>query len=171
MTKQGDHSTDERRSLAPTPLPDEAELYRRYEDFAARYFDGKLPPAHEVTIEWSNRLTSSAGRCSGPLKIIRLSTHYHRRFPEEIDVTLLHEMIHLLVPGHGPEFYRWMDHINARGGHVRRYAKERATPARHRWLYTCAGCGRKHPRRRRLPHGGRRHRCRGCNGKVRETRM
>lgn len=154
-----------------SPLPSEAELYRRYEKFSLDYFDGATPPVHEVTIEWSARLTSAAGKCYPSEKIIRLSTHYHAKFSEDVDATLLHEMIHLLVPNHGPEFYRWMERIKARGGKVERYAKERATPPVYRWAYTCSGCGNEVFRQRRLLHGGRRHRCRACYGTLRETKL
>lgn len=152
-------------------LPSEAELYRRYADFSMRYFDNETPNVADVTIEWSTRLTSAAGKCYPKLKIIRLSTHYHAKHVHEVDETLLHEMIHLLVPDHGPRFYAWMERIRARGGTVNRYSRERATPATYRWTYTCNGCGATGRRQRRLAHGGRRHRCRGCGGTLREASL
>src|SRR5690554_6941556 len=108
----------------PMQLPSEAVLYERYERFNRLYFDNRLPAREAVTIEWSHRMTSSAGRCYPQRRLIRLSTHYHARFPAEVDETLLHEMIHLLVPNHGPDFYAWMRRIRARGGVVNRYSKE-----------------------------------------------
>ncbi len=35
----------------------------------------------------------------------------------------------LVVPGHGREFYRWMERIRARGGRVERYCRERPLPS------------------------------------------
>lgn len=158
-------------SGAPILLPSESELYRRYKDFSIRYFDNATPAPEDVTIQWSTRLTSSAGKCYPKLNIIRLSTHYHAKFVDEVDETLLHEMIHLLVPNHGPRFYAWMEHIRARGGVVNRYSRERATPATYRWEYTCIGCGTKARRQRRLAYGGKRHRCRRCGGMLREAQL
>lgn len=152
-------------------LPSSAVLYERYQLFAQRYFDDQLPPAEEVTIQWSRRMTSAAGRCYPEQKLIRLSTHYHAKFPEEVDQTLLHEMIHLLVPNHGPAFYEWLRRIRERGGVVNRYSKERATPVRFRWIYTCPRCGATRRTQRRLAHGGKHHRCRRCRVGVKEKRM
>lgn len=152
-------------------LPSEAELRRRYDEFRRRYFDGATPPVEQVRVEWSHRLTSAAGRCYTKQKIIRLSTHYHLKFPEQVNPTLLHEMIHLLVPNHGPGFYEWLARIRARGGTVHRFATERATPKVHRWEYTCTGCGMEALRQRRLTKGGANHRCGRCGGALAERRL
>lgn len=161
----------EHSRAALTGLPSEAALYERYERFARLYFDHRLPPVEAVTIEWSRRMTSAAGRCYPQRKLIRLSTHYHMKFPDEVDGTLLHEMIHLLVPNHGPAFHAWIQLIRQRGGVVHRYSKERATPARFRWRYSCRRCGVARRTQRRLAHGGRFHRCRRCGGGVAEERL
>lgn len=152
------------------PLPSIEELQALYETYRQAYFDGRLPPVSDVTLEWSNRLTASAGLCKPQERIIRLSTHYHRKYPGEVGMTLLHEMIHLLVPGHGPAFRRWMEEIRRRGGRVARYARERATPRTIRWVYTCP-CGQVYPRSRRLPHGGQAYRCGRCRGRLTERRL
>ena len=147
-------------------MPTEAELAALYSSLRRRYFwagDGRgclLPPAGEVAIEWSTRLTASAGVCYPGKRLIRLSTHYHRRFPDEVESTLLHEMIHLIVPGHGPAFRAWIERIRSLGGSVNRFAREPARPPR--WVYVCPSCGSRFPRQRRLPGGGRRYRCRAC---------
>lgn len=157
----------------PNPLdglPSVERLQALYERYRQAYFDGQVPPVTEVQIEWSSRLTASAGLCKPQQRIIRLSTHYHRKHPDEVGMTLLHEMIHLLVPGHGPAFRQWMEEIGRRGGRVARYATERATPRAIRWVYTCR-CGQVYPRARRLPHGGRDHRCGRCRGRLAERRL
>lgn len=152
-------------------LPSVDELYQRYERFNRLYFENLLPRADDVTIEWSRRMTSAAGRCYTKRRIIRLSTHYHEKFPEEVDQTLLHEMIHLLVPNHGPLFHLWLRRIRERGGVVQRYSRERATPAKYRWEYTCRRCGAVRRTQRRLAHGGKYHRCRQCRVGVTEKRL
>ena len=150
-------------------LPPVASLQALYEHYRKTYFDDRVPPASVVRIEWSARLTASAGLCKPRQRIIRLSTHYHEKHPGEVGMTLLHEMIHLLVPGHGPAFRQWMAEIRRRGGHVARYASERATPREVRWVYTCR-CGQVYPRARRLPHGGQSYRCGRCRGRLTEQR-
>lgn len=150
----------------------ERELSELYAALRLKYFRDPagrplLPPPEAVRIEWSNRATASAGICYSKQRLIRLSTHYHARFPEEVEATLLHEMIHLLVPGHGPEFYRWMERIRALGGRVQRYAKERALPKKNvKWLYTCLFCRRSYPYTRRLAYGGRNHYCKRCGPRL-----
>lgn len=157
----------------------EGELLQLYDRLRREYFTTPqggcpLPPPDAVRIEWSHRITASAGLCYPAKKLIRLSTHYHARFPDDVEATLLHEMIHLIVPGHGPDFYRWMARIRARGGRVYRYSKERALPLSHaKWLYTCRNCGRSYGYTRRLAHGGVRHYCRRCGphaGRLTERR-
>lgn len=163
----------------PNPPCTEGELLQLYARLRREYFttpegDSPLPSPEAVRVEWSHRVTASAGLCYPAKRIIRLSTHYHARFPEDVEATLLHEMIHLIVPGHGPLFYRWMESIRARGGRVYRYSKERAIPAsRTKWLYTCRSCGRSYGYARRLAYGGVRHYCRRCGpdaGRLAESR-
>lgn len=159
------------RGASMTGLPATEELYRLYEIFNARYFAGKLPPAANITITYSNRLTASAGVCYPQRRIIRLSSHYHLKFPDDVESTLLHEMIHFETPQHGADFETRVREILKRGGRVSRHAKERATPALQRWRYSCLKCGRKHPRSRRLKGGGINHRCGRCRGNLREERL
>jgi len=131
-----------------------------------------VPPPDEVTVEWSSRLTASAGICYPKRRLIRLSTHYHARHPDAVESTLLHEMIHLIVPGHGPAFYQWMERIRRQGGQVERYSRERAVPQDPpRWAYRCERCGAVIQRHRRLPHGGRTYRHKGCGGALMEFRL
>lgn len=152
-------------------------LQALYSEYRRRFFADAtggyaLPPVEEVTIEWTRRATASAGLCYPAGKIIRLSWQYHARFPEEIGATLLHEMIHLIVPGHGPAFYRWMERVRRLGGEVHRYAKARPMPKRARWVYTCTTCGQTVRYARRLPRAGRDHRCRRCGperGRLKEA--
>lgn len=141
-------------------LPSLEELYKMYKDSNHKYFYGKLP--NDVTIEWSNRLTSSAGICYVKKKVIRLSTHYHRRYPLDVTSTLLHEMIHLVTPGHGKEFKQQVERIKALGGNVSRYSKERAKIPEKFWLYICPICNKQIMRIARL-HKSKRYKCTKCN--------
>lgn len=155
------------------PLLPESELYRLFEGYRERFFYDApdFPRTAEVTIEWSSRLTASAGICYPRQRLIRLSTHYHQAYPGEVGGTLLHEMIHLVVHGHGPAFHAWIERIRERGGRVDRYAKARAKPrSSPRWVYRCVQCGARIQRYRRLAGGGRHHRHKRCGGRLAEAR-
>jgi predicted SprT family Zn-dependent metalloprotease len=117
-------------------LPQVEELQARYREYNERYFENILP--REITIEWSKRMTSAAGSCNYRKKIIKISVWYHLKYPEEIDNTLLHEMIHLIVPGHGPKFKAYLIKLQEQGANVSRHSKEKAKDPR--WLYVCPKC-------------------------------
>lgn len=160
-------------------LWDTKKLYEKYETFNHRYFNNRLPQGQDIVIEWSTRLTSSAGNCrvlrntfkrNAAEVVIRLSVHYHQNYPQEIEVTLLHEMIHILVPGHGPEFKRWVNQINAQGGTVVRHSKEPA--AQPKWEYQCLNCGTKIYRRRRFKRlATNAFECKYCGGLWSEKKL
>ena len=68
-------------------------------------FGGKLPPAK---VEWSTRLRI-AGNCRPDTREIRLSVRYHTHYPEELEYTLVHEMLHVLERRHNDRFVELMD--------------------------------------------------------------
>lgn len=146
-------------------------LYELYDEFNREFFNGSLPGAPEVTVEWSSRLTSSAGLCrinkKTKKKTIRISTHYHEKFPDDIEATLLHEMIHIKVPNHSKEFYKELERIKALGGNVSRYSRERAVKQdSYKWHYQCTGCSNSFYRVRRLSG---RHVCAFCRSRFIES--
>lgn len=116
-------------------LPEEAELQRRFARFNVELFSSKLP---EATIRWSRRMRI-AGTCERQRSLITLSRVYHERFPEDVDDTLKHEMIHLRYAGHGPAFKREAKRVGA-SIHCRSY--EGIHP-RARLLYVCPTCWRE----------------------------
>ncbi len=136
-----------------------------------KYFANKLPPATDVVIEYSARLTASAGVCYTKKRVIRLSTHYHLKFPEQAGVTLLHEMIHLIVPGHGKAFKAWISRINNAGGSVTMRSTERATKALYRWKYECTSCKKEYLRKKRLRGRGRHYVCGNCQCRLDEIKL
>jgi predicted SprT family Zn-dependent metalloprotease len=158
--------------LAMTNLPPAvAELYSLYQSFNLKYFAGILPDTAHVTIEYSSRLTASAGICYTKRRVIRLSTHYHEKHPQDAAVTLLHEMIHLIVPGHGPAFKAWIQKINSMGGKVTLRSMERATKAVYRWKYSCTKCGKEFFKKRRLKNRGKYYACGSCKGSLQEYKL
>lgn len=92
-------------------------LWQLYERINTLYFE---PFGIEVTpteISWSNHMTAVVGGCRVEAGIIKLSVPYHRKYPEEIENTLTHELIHLYIPNHGPEFIKEMERINKLAGY------------------------------------------------------
>lgn len=146
-----------------------SKLYEVYTEYNKRFFNNELPPANLVTIEYSNRMSSTAGMCFPHKRLIRISYPYAEKYGwEETKSVLLHEMIHLQIGGHGEAFMRKMRDIQAKGGNVSRYSKGRAKV---NWEYVCNDCGIRYERGRRLKYGGRYHTCGVCNGKLREWRV
>ncbi|MEW6412148.1 MAG: SprT-like domain-containing protein [Candidatus Zixiibacteriota bacterium] len=123
-------------------LPSVAELYRRFDMFNWLYFDGKLPRSR---IEYSGRMTS-AGSYSSSMKLIRMGRRYHELFPEEINDTLKHEMLHIRHHHHDSVFKKEAARIGA-SVRARTHPLLQKPP---RYIYLCPGCGKEYPRQRRL---------------------
>ena len=172
--------------------PSAESLLAIWADLNHRYFQGTLPP---IPIEWSRRLTSSAGMfiCRiGPRqplartaeaptgrRCIRLSAVLLQpNSPEsshETVMTLAHEMIHQWQydilkrrPNHGADFRRMMVRMNRDGLGITIYhslGKEVAALAKYAWR--CQHCGCLYQRQRRTIQP-RRHFCGACRGPLRE---
>ena len=124
------------------PLPSIAELYRRFDMYNWMYFQGKLP---RPRIEYSSRM-SSAGSYTPHGRIIKIGRKYHELFPQDIDDTLKHEMIHIIHFYHDAAFKREAKRIGAS-------LKARSHPALQRppkYLYQCPGCRREYPRQKQI---------------------
>ncbi len=125
----------------PVLLPDPDELARRYAEFNLRYFQDSLPP---VTIKWSKRMRI-AGTCDSHRRIITLSYVYHTHFPNDVDDTLKHEMIHLRCPHHDAAFRREAARIGT-SVHCHDYPE---LHPRARFIYVCPTCNTEYPRVKR----------------------
>lgn len=154
-----EYSNDFKKSRAEIKAID---LYPIYEEMKELYFRNKDKVTSEINLKWSARLSSSAGNCRPGSKLIKLSVDYHRKHPEEIESTLIHEMIHLYINGHPREFHDEIKRINEQAGKevVNRYSKEASKVAyvaycpKHKVIgtrtrkpellgYTCGTCGSK----------------------------
>ena len=82
--------------------PTDANLQRRARDLSQRYLDGLARP--EV-VRWVENQSSRWGSCTPIDKSIRLSARLQGMPGWVIDYVLVHELAHLLVPGHGPRFW------------------------------------------------------------------
>ncbi len=119
-------------SVLTSRLPDEDELVQRFTRFNHVYFEGLLPT---TAIRWSSRMRI-AGMCDTRKRIISLSRAYHTHFPEDIDDTLKHEMIHLIHPSHDLEFRREAKRLGATV-HCKEYP---GLHPRARFVYICPHC-------------------------------
>jgi predicted metal-dependent hydrolase len=81
-----------------------AELVNLFEKLNQEHFAGKL----SATLSWSGHMRIIAGNCDWRRGIIRLSRLYHAAYPQHLEATMLHEMLHLqLRRGHDAGFQRF----------------------------------------------------------------
>ena len=165
-------------------------LQRLWAELNRTYFEGRLPP---IRIQWSTRLTSTAGlfvsqhgprsrwisseERHGVGRVIRLSFPLHQgQAISEIRSTLAHEMIHQWQfdvkkcrPTHGREFRRVMKAMNRDGLGITIYhTLITDVPALATYAWQCVQCGRSYTRQRRTL-SVKRHRCGECYGALREV--
>jgi len=124
-----------------TPVIDMDEVYknnlREIMYKCNKYFDYDF--LDEVEIKFDKRLTSIGGNCRSRSRVIKISPHYIRIHPEELEDIIIHEMIHLEIGGHGVDFYDKMNEINKMAGRkvVSRYTAERANT---KYITYCTEC-------------------------------
>jgi len=82
--------------------PSDASLERRAADLARRYLDGRVAA---TSVRWVDNQNARWGSCSIDEGSIRLSRRLEGMPAWVIDYVLVHELAHLLVSGHGPEFW------------------------------------------------------------------
>lgn len=66
-----------------------------------KFLEGKAIP---VSVEWSSRMSRIWGACTIEDKTIRISDRLRDAPGYALDYLLLHELIHILIPGHGADF-------------------------------------------------------------------
>lgn len=77
------------------------ELARRADLLADRWLDG----VRATSVRWSGRMQRRWGSCTPSQGTIRISRRL-AAFPAYVlDAILVHELAHLQVPGHGPDFW------------------------------------------------------------------
>jgi predicted metal-dependent hydrolase len=82
--------------------PGDDDLERRAAALSARWLEGRARPA---SVRWTTRQGSRWGSCTPADGTIRLSTRLQGMPDWVVDYVLVHELAHLLQPGHGPEFW------------------------------------------------------------------
>jgi hypothetical protein len=90
------------RAARPGRGNTDAALERRALELSRTYLDGKAVPAG---VRWVPEMRTRWASCTPSTRTIRLSQRL-RELPEWVqDYVLVHELTHLLVPGHGPRFW------------------------------------------------------------------
>lgn len=108
----------------PATASDE-DLEERAAWLSRRYLGGHARPA---SVRWVDPMSGRWGSCTPSAGTIRLSRQL-QSMPQQVrDYVLLHELTHLLIPGHGPNFWtllasyphvdrarRFLEHIDRDG--------------------------------------------------------
>ena len=82
--------------------PDDAGLLARALKLSTRYLDGQAVPS---SVTWSERQGGRWGSCTPVDRTIRLSTRLRGMPDWVVDYVLVHELAHLLEPGHDAPFW------------------------------------------------------------------
>jgi predicted metal-dependent hydrolase len=82
--------------------PTDSALVVRARRLSQRYLDGRVEPG---SVRWVDNQQARWGSCTVDDGSIRLSTRLQGMPEWVIDYVLLHELAHLLEPGHGPDFW------------------------------------------------------------------
>ncbi|MEV0587333.1 M48 family metallopeptidase [Nonomuraea sp. NPDC050310] len=83
--------------------PNDQELFDRAVELSTKYLGGKARPE---SVRWVDNQQHRWGSCTPENGTIRISTRI-RGLPEwVINYVIIHELVHLLVPGHGPKFWK-----------------------------------------------------------------
>ena len=82
--------------------PTDEALLERAKELSAKYLDGEPDP---VSVRWVDNQQHRWGSCTRETGAIRISTRL-KGLPEwVINYVIIHELVHLLVPSHGPKFW------------------------------------------------------------------
>jgi predicted metal-dependent hydrolase len=99
MLRRLQRSETRRRSRA---RESDAALLARCRELARRYFDGAARPA---TVRWVPAMRTRWASCTPAEGTIRISERLREAPGWVVDYVLVHELAHLLVPGHGQDFW------------------------------------------------------------------
>ena len=81
------------------------QLMARARQLSRRYLDGRAVPS---SVRFVSNQKKRWGSCTPIDGTIRLSDRLHSMPEHVVDYVLLHELVHLLVADHGPDFEAWM---------------------------------------------------------------
>jgi predicted metal-dependent hydrolase len=88
------------------PRASDTALIERSRQLSREHLQSRARPA---SVRWVTNMDHRWGSCTTTDGTIRLS-HRLQSMPNwVIDYVLVHELAHLLVPGHGPDFWAWVN--------------------------------------------------------------
>jgi len=82
--------------------PSDRDLLARGTELSRVWLAGRAKPA---SVRWVGNQGSRWGSCTPVDRTIRLSSRLQGMPSWVVDYVLVHELAHLLVPGHGPDFW------------------------------------------------------------------
>jgi len=86
--------------------PTDDDLQSRAAALSDEYLGGLAQP---VSVRWVQNQRSRWGSCTPGDRTIRLSARLQGMPQWVIDYVLVHELAHLIEPGHTPAFWSWVD--------------------------------------------------------------
>jgi predicted metal-dependent hydrolase len=86
--------------------PSDQDLERRAARLSRKYLDGLAAPA---SVRWVANQRARWGSCTPADGTIRLSQRLQGMPTYVVDYVLLHELAHLLCPGHDADFWSWLE--------------------------------------------------------------
>ncbi|GAB3671069.1 M48 family metallopeptidase [Saccharopolyspora tripterygii] len=94
----------ETRRRSPARNSDEA-LVQRCRELSVKYLDGRTDPS---SVRWVPPMRTRWASCTPSEGTIRVSQRLRDVPGWVLDYVLVHELAHLLVPGHGADFWKWV---------------------------------------------------------------
>jgi predicted metal-dependent hydrolase len=84
------------------PRRSDQALLARARQLSATVLDGRVRP---VSVRWVSNMAARWGSCTPADGTIRVSSRLREMPGWVLDYVIVHELAHLLVPGHGEEFW------------------------------------------------------------------
>ena len=85
--------------------PGDDDLMRRARALSREWLDGLAQPS---SVRWVDNQRSRWGSCTPADRSIRLSTRLQEMPSWVVDYVLVHELAHLIEPGHNDRFWSWV---------------------------------------------------------------
>jgi len=86
--------------------PSDEDLLARAVELSERHLGGLATPE---SVRWVDNQRSRWGSCTPGDRSIRLSSRLQGMPPWVVDYVVVHELAHLLEPGHDAAFWAWVD--------------------------------------------------------------